>query len=208
MPLPRKLLATFASTVVVVGLGAVIAAQGNNGHVFVSTSGGVVPDGNLFQTAQSPYLNSGPRGNAKCSKGNLADGDYYFQVTDPSGRVLLSPDSIDNRRFTASGGKIVSASASHASAVGRCSDVLVQLFPFETTANREGDYKVWVVAVNQYAPGAGSFGFQPKSSVTHNFKLVPPAAPATEVDSDGDGIADFYDHCPLFFDPANTCYAG
>lgn len=210
LSLPRTVFATVAPAVVVVGLGAAIAAQGNVGNVFVSTSGGVVPDDGLFQTAQAPYLNAGPRGNAKCSSssgGLKDDGDYYFQVTDPSGRVLLSTDSIEDRRFRVSGGRIVSVSESHGSVSGRCRDVLVQLFPFTTTSNREGDYKLWIVPANLYdARRGGAFGFPQKGSATHNFKLAPPA-PA-DVDSDGDGIMDFYDHCPFVFDPANTCYGG
>lgn len=208
--LPRKVLATVAPAVVVLGLGAAIAAQGNSGHVFVTTSTGVAPAEGLFQSAQAPYLNAGPRGNAKCSSssGGLDDGDYYFQVTDPSGRVLLSSDPIQDRMFRVSGGRIVSVSESHGSASGRCRDLLVQLFPFTTTTNREGSYKVWIVPANLYdSRRGGAFGFPQKGSSTQNFKLMPAAEPV-DVDSDGDGILDFYDHCPFFFDPANTCYGG
>jgi hypothetical protein len=207
--IPRKVLATVAPAVVVLGLGAAIAAQGNSGNVFVTTSAGVVPEGGLFASVQAPYLNAGPRGNAKCSSssGGLADGEYYFQVTDPSGRMLLSSDAVQDRSFRVAGGRIVSVSNSHGSASGRCSDFLVQLFPFATTPNREGDYKLWIVPANLFDSGrGGAFGFPQKGSSTHSFRLAPPA-PA-DVDSDGDGIMDFYDHCPFVYDPANTCYGG
>jgi len=206
--MPRKLFATVAPAVVALGLGAAIAAQGNSGSIFVATAHGGVPSGNLFETSLDPYLSAGPRGNGKCTAGGLSDGDYYFQVTDPTGRVLLSSDDLEQRRFRVIAGRLATASATHGQTFGRCGDLTVQLAPFDVTPSSDNDYRVWVVPVPRYdAWGAGSFGFQAKYSKTHNFKVLPPSAPV-DLDSDGDGILDQYDHCPFFYDPANTCYSG
>jgi hypothetical protein len=52
------------------------------------------------------FLDGGPGPHAPAYAAGLPDGDYYFQVTDPSGRTLLSTDPVSNRRFTVSGGVI------------------------------------------------------------------------------------------------------
>jgi hypothetical protein len=41
------------------------------------------------------------------SRRRTPDGDYYFQVTDPSGKNLLSTDAVSNRRFRVANGVIV-----------------------------------------------------------------------------------------------------
>jgi hypothetical protein len=187
----------------VFGLCAVIAAQGPvTGAVFTTNADGTFVNGNVYDDAHQPYVNGGPRANAtSCAAPGLANGDYYFQVTDPSGSVLLSSDSIDNRRVTVSGGLISAYGGTHAVGVGRCGDVTVQLFPFSATPNEGGEYKMWMTPVASYQAGGGVFGFVHRSSKTDNFKVT-----AVQQDSDGDGIPDVDDNCPLFYDPTNVCY--
>jgi hypothetical protein len=201
----RKVFAAVAPAVVVLGLGAAIGAQNGGGNIFVSTDNGGSPSGNIFTSSVDAYLNTGSRGNAPCGKDGLADGDYYFQVTDSSGSQLRSSDPLDQRRITVSGGRIVAVSGTHGLASGRCGSRLVQLFPF-TTNTTATDFKLWLVPVNRYDPNAGSFGFAPRFSKTHPFTVAGSSGPA-QVDSDGDGIIDFYDHCPTVYDPSNTCYS-
>ena len=204
--IPRKVFATVAPAVVALGLGAAIAAQGNGSAVFVSTAHGGVPHGNRFETSLDPYLNGGPRGNGKCKSNRLPDGDSYFQVTNPAGNVLLSSDDLEQRRFTVIDGRIASASATHSQEFGRCGDLTIGLAPFDEAPNRRDKYQLWVVPVQRYdAWGRGSFGFQPRHSWTDQFRVL--ENEPVDLDSDGDGILDQYDHCPFFYDPANTCYS-
>jgi hypothetical protein len=198
----RKVCAAAVPAMVVLGIGAAMAAQGFTGAIFSTNRDGSFVNGNVYDDDQDPYLNGGPRANAQCSATGLPDGDYFFQVTDPSGSVLLSADAIDpNRRITVTGGHIVAASSTHGQGSGRCNDVTVQLAPFGVSPNEGGEYKVWMTPVERYdAGGGGTFGFLPRYSKTDNFKI------ASAVDSDGDGIPDADDKCPTVYDPSNGCY--
>jgi len=189
---------------VAIGLSVGLAAQGFTGAIFSTNRDGSFVNGNVYDDKEDPYLNGGPRANAVCSAAGLPDGDYFFQITDPSGSVLLSSDALDpNRRVTVAAGKIVAASGSHGQGGGRCGDVTVQLAPFDTTPNEGGEYKVWMTPVEKYdGNGAGTFGFLPRHSKTDNFKVA-----SSSIDSDGDGIPDADDLCPFFYDPSNTCYS-
>jgi hypothetical protein len=194
---------TGLAAAVVFALCAVIAAQGPvTGAIFTTNADGTFVNGNVYDDAQDPYINGGPRANAKsCTAPGLPNGDYYFQVTDPSGSTLLSSDDIENRRVTVSGGLISAYGGNHSTGSGRCGDVTVRLFPFSATPNEGGEYKVWMTPVASYSAGSGAFGFLPQSSKTDNFKVTPAAQ-----DTDGDGIPDVDDKCPTLYDPTNVCY--
>ena len=200
----RKVFAVLARAVWVFVLGASVAAQGYTGAIFSTNSDGTFVNANVYDGHDDPYLNGGPRANANCSAAGLPDGDYYFQVTDPAGSLLLSADAVNpNRRVTVTGGKITAASNTHVWGTGRCNDLTVQLFPYSSTPNAGGEYKVWLTPVERYDPlGGGSFGFLPQYSKTDNFKVAEP------VDSDGDGIIDADDRCPFKYDPSKLCYSG
>ncbi|MGE5294978.1 MAG: MSCRAMM family protein, partial [Solirubrobacterales bacterium] len=95
--------------------------------------------------------------------GHLPDGDYYYQVTNPSGSMLLSTESIESRKVTVSDGIFP----------------LTQLCPFDDTQNPGGEYKVWVTPVSAYVPKgdmgrSGVWGFIPDSCKTDNFKIRVP----------------------------------
>lgn len=202
-PRARKFLVSLGPLAFVFGLCVAIGAQGPvTGAVFTTNSTGTFVNGNVYDSSNDPYINGGPRPNSgSCTAAGLADGDYYFQVTDPSGGELLSTDDVENRRFTVSGGIITSYSGTHAKGTGRCGDVTIQLAPFEATSNPGGEYKVWVTPVDKYLAGSGSFGFISRYSKTDNFKVE-----SVTTDTDGDGIPDVDDNCPLFYDPTNVCY--
>jgi hypothetical protein len=185
-------------------LGAALAAQGLTGAIFTTDVNGTFVNANVYDDMEGPFINGGPRPNSSsCTAAGLPNGDYYFQVTDPSGANLLSSDDVSQRRVTVHGGIITNYFGSHTTAYGRCGDVTVQLFPFLATPNEGSEYKVWMTPVNRYNPATGAHGFLPKYSKTDNFKVV-----STVIDSDGDGIPDADDACPDIFDPSNVCYVG
>jgi hypothetical protein len=182
-------------------------AQQVSGAIFTTDMNSNFVNGNVYDFMTDVYLNGGPRPNAPCTAAGLPDGDYYFQVTDPSGSQLLSLDGIADRRVTVAGGLIIGHSGSHAIGMGKCVafngfNITVQLYPFTPTPNPGGEYKAWMTKVGDYdmTMTKGSFGFVPSKSKTDNFKVTPPA------DSDGDGIPDVDDRCP--FDPDPNCLEG
>ena len=149
------------------------AAAPVTGAIFTTTVLGEFVNANVYDAQEDVYLNGGPKPNAPCTAAGLPDGDYYFQVTDPSGSVLLSNDlnGVENRRVMVSKGVIVSTTGTHYTGVGGCGDITIQLSPYNQTPNEGGEYKVWMTPVGAYSGSAGSFGFLPKYSKTDNFKV-------------------------------------
>ena len=126
---------------------------------------------NVFKNKGSVYMAGGPGPNAGCSGNGLANGPYYFQVTDPSGSVLLTPEDISLRAVTVSGGMVTAASG-RPTKNGQCpGSKIIQLYPFGTTTSNSGEYKVWLTPAANYMPGVGFHGFQPDFSKTDNFKV-------------------------------------
>lgn len=201
---PQALSKRVLPPALVFGLCVALTAQGPvSGAVFTTNANGTFVNGNVYDDRQQPYLNGGPRANAtSCSAPGLPDGDYYFQVTDPAGSVLLSSDDIEQRRVTVTLGLISAHAGNHTTGLGRCNDITVQLFPFDVTTNRGGEYKVWMTPVASYAADSGTFGFVSRYSKTDNFKVL-----SATLDSDGDGIVDADDNCPFQYDPSNVCYS-
>ncbi len=81
-----------------------IASAAVSGAIFTTTSTGTTVNGNIYASKSDVYLNGGPQ-NTK-DPGLVPDGTYYFQVTDPSGAVLLSLDDISCRQVVVTGGRI------------------------------------------------------------------------------------------------------
>jgi hypothetical protein len=142
------------------------------GAIFTTLFDGSAVDFNIYDTKEDVYLNGGPRSpKAPCTAAGLPDGYYAFQVTDPSGQVVLSTDALSQRIVQVLGGVIV-ASFSHPTGTGKCNSETVQLMPFNDTPNPGGEYKVWMAPINPSGP-FGSFVFIPSQSKTDNFKVVP-----------------------------------
>jgi hypothetical protein len=143
------------------------------GAIYTTKGDGSLVNGNVYDSKGDVYLNGGPPPNAPCSAAGLPDGEYYFQVTDPSGTVLLSSDSIDERKVRVSGGVFTQyLGTTHAVGIGRCPGAIsVALFPYDDTPNPGGEYKVWLTRVGDYDPTKGVFGFLPAKSKTDNFKV-------------------------------------
>jgi hypothetical protein len=173
---------------------AAMAAQ-VTGAIFTTLVDGSSVNHNIYNAKQDVYLNGGPNSaNAPCTAAGLPNGDYYFQVTDPSGKKILSTDILAERKVSVQGGIITAyLGNTHQLGVGKCGSVTVQLMPFSDTPNPGGEYKVWMQSV------VGFNGFQPSKSKTDNFK-----APAdVPVDSDGDGLTDAYETNVSGTDPNN-----
>jgi hypothetical protein len=165
------------------------AAQPVTGAIFTTLADGSAVNENHFDSKCSVYLNGGPGKNAPARAAGLADGEYYFQVTDPSGGQLLSTDPVSNRRFTVRNGVIVAYTGTEAAVHPTGVDVnhpelgaiTVRLAnatcpeDFLDTPNNGGAYKVWVTPAADFAVDCtkGCFhGFVASKSKTDNFKVV------------------------------------
>lgn len=173
---------------------AAIAAQ-VTGAIFTTLVDGSSVNHNIYNAKQDVYLNGGPNSaNAPCTAAGLPNGDYYFQVTDPSGKVVLLTDSLAQRKVSVQGGIITAyLGNTHQLGVGKCASKTVGLMPFNDTPNPGGEYKVWMQSI------VGFNGFQPSKSKTDNFK----APGDVDVDSDNDGLTDSYETNVSHTDPTN-----
>ena len=86
--------------------GARPAAAQFSGAIHTTVPDGTTVNGNLYPSKGQVYFTGGPQ-NLKAN--GLPDGRYYFQVTDPSGAVLLSNDRAECRQVVVAGGKIAGA---------------------------------------------------------------------------------------------------
>jgi hypothetical protein len=205
----RNYLLFFAATIIAlltVLLKTAAMAQQVSGAIFTTNWNSTFVNANVYDFKEDVYLNGGPRPNAPCTAAGLPDGDYYFQVTDPSGSQLLSLDGIGDRLVTVAGGLIIGYSGPHGIGMGKCVgfnglNITVQLYPFLPTPNPGGEYKAWMTKVGDYDITKGSFGFIPSKSKTDNFKVASPVD-----DSDDDGIPDADDICPS--NPRPDCSEG
>jgi hypothetical protein len=78
------------------------------GAIFTTTpDGGIVNENVHYERKIEVYLDGGPGPNAPKMAAGLPDGEYYFQVTDPSGKVLLSEDPAMCRKVRVENGVIV-----------------------------------------------------------------------------------------------------
>jgi hypothetical protein len=150
-----------------------------SGAIFTTDVTGVPVNLNIYAAKEDVYLNGGPGINAPDDAAGLPAGTYSFQVTDPSGKTLLSSDAVACRQFTVdSSGVIQSVAAGGACAHSTGTDgedlgITVQLFPYDDTPNNGGVYKVWVSPTSLLdcdAPG-NKHCFVPRYSKTDNFKV-------------------------------------
>jgi hypothetical protein len=158
------------------------------GAIFTTLKDGSAVNYNIYDVKEDVYLNGGPVSpKAPCTAAGLPDGEYYFQVTDPSGRWLLSSDPITERKVRVSGGYIVEYLGTTLYRTGKgmkCNTptVTVRLYPFDDTPNPGGEYKVWMAPVNPNVLPE-NFRFIPSQTKTDNFKAASDTA-----DNDGDGL--------------------
>ncbi|UCG84980.1 MAG: hypothetical protein JSW71_13650, partial [Gemmatimonadota bacterium] len=161
---------------VVLAVSVLIAAPAHaklTGAIWTTLCDGSSVDHNVYAAKEDVYLNAGPTG---VSGAWVPDGDYYFMVTDPPGKTLLSTDSIAQRKVQIEDGKVLEPGLGYTDHfycedVGRPGNYTIQLMPYDDSAN--GEYKLWITRVENYEPGnpASKFGFIPSESKTDNFRV-------------------------------------
>ena len=162
----------------------------STGVIFATDSQGQPRD--LFQARNLVYLSTGAAIGNPCAGHGLADGAYYFQVTNPSGTALLSKDPVSRRRLEVVGGQIVRGPISaHALRNGPCGSKLMQLQPFLDSPGSDFEYRVWLTPVSEYAYGSGMFGFSPSNSKSGSFKIDSGVPPVTQTKISGHVFYDF-----------------
>jgi hypothetical protein len=150
-----------------------------SGAIFTTDASGVPVNLNIYDAKEDVHLNGGPGINAPDDAAGLPAGTYSFQVTDPSGRTLLSSDPVTCRQFTVDASGVIqsvapSGACAHSTGIdGEDAGITVQLFPYNDTPNNGGVYKVWVSPTELLdcaAPG-NKHCFVPRYSKTDNFKV-------------------------------------
>jgi hypothetical protein len=150
--------------VAVAGLSTMTVTSGHapSGAIFTTLVDGSEVNVNQFPSKEAVYLDGGPGIGAPATAAGLDDGTYVFQVTDPSGKTLLSTDPARCRQFTVSGGVInavVNTDCEHAVGVDVDHNATtVQLFPYNDTPNPGGVYKAWVVRLDDFLAGCAALG--------------------------------------------------
>jgi len=194
-----KLFVTICLLVVLLVPVSVFAGGGLPGAIFTTLSDGTRVNQNIYDKAQDVYLDGGPGQNAPSTAAGLPEGDYYFQVTDPPGKVLLSTDRVSCRRFHVNaqgvidgvipgsytlkvGKTITTQTCEHLTGIDvdhvELGAITVQLWPYKKTPNSGGVYKVWVTPVEMFVGNPDSIdnpqyfhGFVPAWSKTDNYKV-------------------------------------
>lgn len=186
----KRVLSTWSMGLLcVLGLVGVAVAAQFFGAIFTSTAGGGTVNGNVYENKEDVYLNGGPQ---NANSQGLPDGDYYFQVTDPSGATLLSTDPAVCRQATVVGGKMagaaqasVDAGCAHANGDFNAANgtMPVQLIPYNNTPNAGGEYKAWLIKKAAATVGEDgiTLSFGGGDAKTDNFKIrndsqTPPVA--------------------------------
>jgi hypothetical protein len=165
------------------------------GAIFTTVANGTEVNFNIYPSKDAVYLNGGPPPGAPQTAAGLPDGTYVFQVTDPSGKTLLSQDIANCRQFIVASGIITGVVN-----VGGCQHltgfsvdhnaITVQLMPYADTPNNGGEYKAWATPLANYLAGCATLGvanglsvvdcgttggdvhgFIPAHSKTDNFKV-------------------------------------
>lgn len=165
---------------------ALLRANPLPGAIFTTLPDGTAVNHNIYEAKEDVYLDGGPGPRAPAGAAGLPEGDYYFQVTDPSGQELLSTDHISCRRFHVNeagvidhvysgttyrwhAGSWVAEACVHSEGIdadhGDLGAITVQLMPYADTPNRGGVYKVWVTRVEDYLGDPGLVPEQRHDSV-------------------------------------------
>jgi hypothetical protein len=153
-----------------------VATSFASNAIYTTDKTGTEVNQNIYGLASDVYLSGGPQNQ---HHSGLADGTYFFQVTDPSGKVLLSTDNAVCRQLQVVNGAV-------AGAVGPCPHqngifnpangaLPVQLAPYSATPNQGLEYKAWLIAqtastsISKTDPRV--INFKQKDSDTDNFKV-------------------------------------
>ena len=139
-------------------------AHAPSGAIFTTLADGSEVNLNLFPSKEAVYLDGGPGPGAPIDAAGLDDGTYVFQITIPSGKLLLSTDKGRCRQFTVLGGIITGVvnqpdNCQHNTGLDVDHNATtVQMMPYNDTTNKGGVYKAWVVRVEDYIMGCQLLG--------------------------------------------------
>lgn len=144
--------------------------------IYTTDKTGTNVNQNIYAVSSDVYLSGGPQ---NLHHSGLADGTYYFQVTDPSGRQLLSTDNAVCRQLKVVNGAVAGAVGPCAHANGTFNPANgttpVQLAPFSATPNHGLEYKAWLIAQTPSTSISPSdpkvLNFRQQDSSTDNFKV-------------------------------------
>ena len=117
--------------------------------ISVSHWDGSTPEGDVFVNRCDVYLTTGPTEVTH----TLPDGDYVFQVTDVTGRSLLSTDEVRLRQIQMVDGVLrgVSGQGRHGmGGDGAGGATTVQVCPFDESPDASGEYRLWVTPVEDF----------------------------------------------------------
>jgi hypothetical protein len=148
--------------------------------VFVSLWDGSAPEGGTFVNRCDAYLTTAHSE----MEHPLPDGDYVFQVTDMSGRLVLSTDEVGRRQVRIVGGVLQGVSGEGRHGMGGDSlggATTVQLYPFDESPDASGMYQLWLTPVEGFQgdlavvdSAAGDFhGFPVDRSLLLVFRVMP-----------------------------------
>jgi hypothetical protein len=201
--------ALIAGILCAAALSVPLLAHAPSGAIFTTVANGSEVNANIYASKDAVYLDGGPGPGAPQTAAGLDDGRYVFQVTDPSGKKLLSTDAARCRQFDVANGiitNVVATGCQHNT--GADIDhgaTTVQLMPYLDTPNPGGVYKAWaILAANYkcslnvvdcgYKPGSNVHGFAPADSKTDNFKVKNTVAQEIDtrffVDANGNNYLD------------------
>jgi cysteine-rich repeat protein len=170
-----------------------------SGAIFTTNRTGQRVNQNIYEAKRQVWLDGGPGPGAPVGAAGLPAGFYFFQVTDPSGKDLLSTDPVNCRRVEVNAFGVISAYAPLPVQGVTCfhltdidtdhalqGAITVQLIPFLDTTNPGGEYKVW------FSPDPA---FPNNQTKTDNFKVLEVTPPPVC----GDGMVN---------QPSETCDDG
>ncbi len=161
-------------TIAIVAAGFVANASAPDGAIFTTLPDGGAVNYNIYSIKPDVYLDGGPGDRAPIFAAGLPDGRYVFQITDPSGKTLLSVDPASCREFDVAGGIITNVvpagGCEHAIGIdqdhGAAGAVTVQMCGggiggnernptacFKDTPNPGGEYKAWVTMEADFLNG-------------------------------------------------------
>ena len=149
-------------------------ASAPSGAIFTTLEDGSVVNANIYPDKRDVYLDGGPPQNAPSTAAGLDPGNYYFQVTDPSGKKLLSSDPVICREVHVNAAGVIDQDVSagrtyngnkpcnkdgwkfgkHDTGVdvdhSDVGAITVQLMPYDNTPNPGGVYKAWATPVGSF----------------------------------------------------------
>jgi hypothetical protein len=140
----------------IAGVGASLAVTPVSGAIFTTDSACSGVNLNIYGDKGDVYLDGGPK---HAGAAGLPDGNYYVQVTDPSGATVLGKS--DTAVVAVSGGEF--------EACYQLADILYSgtsgftAKGYDDTPNPGGEYKVWVSTVST---------FDNDATKTDNFKVT------------------------------------